>query len=69
MRVLYIHIFLNARELGYGGVVVWVIILVIIFVIIAGLFYLFDKVERKDGKFIFYFKNTENKTLDTNMEE
>ena len=66
---VYPYFFLNTRELGYGGVVVWVFILVIIFVIIAGLFYLFDKVERKDGKFIFYFKNTENKTLDTNMEE
>lgn len=40
--VVYPYFFLDVNELGYGGLTLWVSILVIIFIIIGYIFYFFD---------------------------
>ena len=54
---LYPYFFLDAEKLGYGGVAVWVAVLLIEFVFIAFLLYLYDRVKYENGKFSFKMKN------------
>ena len=54
---LYPYFFLDAEKLGYGGVAVWVAVLLIAFVFIAFLLYLYDRVKYENGKFSFKMKN------------
>lgn len=54
---IYPYFFLNVSELGYGGVTVWILILLVVFIAIAFLFYLYDKLEIKNGKLNFSIKN------------
>lgn len=56
---IYPYFFLDAAELGYPKVFLWVVILVLVFIAIASLFYLYDKIERKDKKLTFYIKEKE----------
>lgn len=50
---VYPYFFLDAGELGYGGVAIWVSVLLVIFVVIAFFFYVYDKIEYKNGKLTF----------------
>ncbi|MGM9972157.1 MAG: Pr6Pr family membrane protein [Anaeroplasmataceae bacterium] len=54
---IYPYFFLDVNELGLGGVCIWVLILVIVFVVIAYLLFLYDKIEYKDKKISFSLKN------------
>ena len=53
---VYPYFFLNVDNLGIGMVFVWVIILLLIFIAIGYIFYLYDKLEIKDGKIKFNIK-------------
>lgn len=50
---IYPYFFLNVEELGFGGVLTWVSILVVVFVVIGYLFYLWNKVYYEEHKFKF----------------
>lgn len=54
---VYPYFFLNADELGYGGVALWVLILLLVFIVIAFLFFLYDKLEYKDKRLTFSLKD------------
>lgn len=56
---IYPYFFLNVNELGYSGVLIWVLILILAFIAIAFLFYFYDKIEYKDKKITFSFKKDE----------
>ena len=47
---VYPYFFLDVNDLGYGGVALWVLILLVIFVVIAFLFFLYDKIEYQNKK-------------------
>ncbi|MDE6667561.1 MAG: Pr6Pr family membrane protein [Clostridia bacterium] len=54
----YPYFFLNVNDLGYGGVVLWVFILVVVFVVLGYLMFIYDKlVKDENGKWKFDFKN------------
>ncbi len=53
---IYPYFFLNVSELGLGGVLLWVLILFVVFILIAGLFYLYDKIEIENKKLKFYLE-------------
>jgi hypothetical protein len=40
---LYPYFFLNVERLGFGGVALWVIILVIIFIALGYILFMFDR--------------------------
>ncbi len=53
----YPYFFLNVDKLGYGGVIGWVAILVLVFIAIGYLMFVYDKLVKKDGKWQLDFKN------------
>lgn len=54
----YPYFFLDVNELGYGGVVVWVLILLAIFGVLGYIMFVYDKlVKDENGKFRFDFSN------------
>lgn len=54
----YPYFFLNVNELGYGGVALWVFILVCVFVVLGYLMFIYDKlVKDENGKWKMDFKN------------
>jgi hypothetical protein len=53
----YPYFFLNVNKLGYGGVCVWVIILLAVFAAIGYLMFLYDKLQKNEnGKWSLNFK-------------
>ena len=53
----YPYFFLDVNELGYGGVCVWVVILLLIFAVLSYLMFLYDKlVKDENGKWKLDFK-------------
>ena len=54
---VYPYFFLDADELGYIGVAIWVLVLLAAFILIAFLFYLYDKIKYENGKLTFKLKN------------
>ncbi|MDE6613770.1 MAG: Pr6Pr family membrane protein [Clostridia bacterium] len=53
----YPYFFLNVDKLGYGGVVGWVAILVVVFIAVGYLLFLYDKLIKENGKWKLDFKN------------
>lgn len=53
----YPYFFLDVNELGYGGVVVWVVILVAVFTVLGYLLWLYNRIVIVDGKFKLDLKN------------
>ncbi len=53
---IYPYFFLDVNKLGYGGVFLWVGILVVAFIAIAYLLFLYDKIYIKDKKIYFSLK-------------
>ena len=54
----YPYFFLNVNKLGYGGVCLWVLILLLIFAVLSYLMFVYDKlVKDENGKWKFDFKN------------
>ncbi|MCM1439147.1 MAG: Pr6Pr family membrane protein [Roseburia sp.] len=54
----YPYFFLNVNKLGYGGVCVWVLILLLIFAALSYLMFVYDKlVKDENGKWKLDFKN------------
>ena len=54
----YPYFFLDANELGYGGVCIWVLILLVIFAALSYIMFIYDKlVKGENGKWKFDFKN------------
>ena len=53
----YPYFFLDVNELGYGGVIVWVLILVAVFTVLGYLLWLYNRLTIKDGKLNADFKN------------
>lgn len=65
---VYPYFFLDVNTLGYGGVLLWVLALFCVFAALGYLLWLFNRLQRRDGKFKFDFagllrpeKGTENK--------
>lgn len=54
---IYPYFFLNVSDIGYLKVSLWIITLVVIFIILAFILYLYDKLEIKDGKINFKISN------------
>lgn len=52
----YPYFFLDVNELGYGGVAVWVVILLVVFIAIGYLMWLYDKLVKADGRWKLVFK-------------
>ena len=46
----YPYFFLDVNDIGYGGVVVWVVILLVVFIAIGYLLWLYDKLAKVDGR-------------------
>ncbi len=53
----YPYYFLDVNDLGYGGVMVWVVILVAVFTVLGYLLWLYNRIEIVDGKLKIDFKN------------
>lgn len=53
----YPYFFLDVNELGYGGVMVWVVILVAVFTVLGYLLWLYNRVTVENGKLKVDFKN------------
>ncbi len=53
----YPYFFLDANELGYGGVVLWVLGLMAVFVVLGYLLWLWNRFDKVDGKWKFDFQN------------
>ena len=47
---LYPYFFLNVERLGFGGVALWVIILVVIFIALGYILFMFDRFQMIKGK-------------------
>jgi hypothetical protein len=53
----YPYFFLNVNKLGYGGVFLWVLVLVLVFGVIGYIMFLYDKIVRdSNGKLCMNFK-------------
>ncbi len=53
----YPYFFLNVNKLGYGGVCVWVVILLLIFAVLSYIMFIYDKlVKDENGKWKLDFK-------------
>ena len=61
----YPYFFLDVRSIGYGGVLVWVLILLAVFVVLSYLMWAYDKLVKKDGKWKFDFSPLKNKEKST----
>lgn len=53
----YPYFFLDVNKLGYGGVMVWVIILVAVFTVLGYLLWLYNRITVENGKLKVDFKN------------
>ncbi len=53
----YPYFFLDVNEKGYGGVAVWVVILVVVFIALGYILWLYNRLVKEDGKIKFDFKN------------
>lgn len=53
----YPYFFLDVNSLGYGGVMVWVVILVVIFTVLGYLLWLYNRCTLENGKLKADFKN------------
>lgn len=53
----YPYFFLDVNDLGYGGVMVWVVILVLIFTVLGYLLWLYNRITIENGKLKIDFKN------------
>lgn len=53
----YPYFFLNVNNLGYGGVTIWVTILVVIFIAIGYILWIYNRIIKENGKIKFDFKN------------
>lgn len=53
----YPYFFLDVNELGYGGVMVWVVILVAVFTVLGYLLWLFNRITFENGKLKADFKD------------
>lgn len=51
----YPYFFLDVNELGYGGVAVWVVILLVVFIVLGYIMWLYDKLIKVDGKWRLVF--------------
>lgn len=54
----YPYFFLDMGELGFGGLMMWIGILLALFLALGYLLFLYDKLVQKDGKWKFDFSNT-----------
>ncbi|MBQ8332900.1 MAG: Pr6Pr family membrane protein [Clostridia bacterium] len=54
---VYPYFFLDAGELGVGGVAVWLAVLLAAFIVIAFLFWLYDRLEYRGGRLTFSFRD------------
>ena len=53
----YPYFFLNVKELGYGGVCLWILGLLGVFVVLGYLLWLWNRFDKIDGKWKFDFRN------------
>ena len=53
----YPYFFLDVNDLGYGGVIGWVAILVVVFTVLGYLLWLYNRATIENGKLKFDFKN------------
>ncbi|MDE7163609.1 MAG: Pr6Pr family membrane protein [Clostridia bacterium] len=53
----YPYFFLDVNDLGYGGVMVWVVILVAVFTVLGYLLWLYNRIMIENGKLKVDFKN------------
>ena len=54
----YPYFFLDVNDIGYGGVVVWVVILLIVFIAIGYLMWLYDKLVKVDRRWKLCFSKS-----------
>lgn len=47
----YAYFFIDVSEIGYGGVMVWAVILTIAFLVVGYLMFLYDRLIKVDGKY------------------
>lgn len=53
----YPYFFLDVNSKGYGGVAIWVVILVVVFIALGYILWLYNRLVKEDGKIKFNFKN------------
>ena len=53
----YPYFFLDVSTLGYGGVAIWVVILVAVFVVLGYLLWFYNRLVKENGKWRFNLKN------------
>lgn len=53
----YPYFFLNVSELGYGGVLLWIVGLLAVFTALGYLLWLWNRFDKIDGKWKFDFHN------------
>lgn len=53
----YPYFFLDVNKLGYGGVVVWVVILVAVFIVLGYLLWFYNRLVKENGKWKFDMKH------------
>ncbi|MBQ8356722.1 MAG: Pr6Pr family membrane protein [Clostridia bacterium] len=53
----YPYFFLNVQELGLGGLMIWIAVLLLLFLALGYLFFLYDKLVRIDGKWRLDFSD------------
>ena len=53
----YPYFFLDVNTLGYGGVLIWVLVLFAVFVVLGYLLWLWNRLDKVDGKWKFDFTN------------
>lgn len=58
---VYPYFFLNVNRYGYGGVALWILMFVAIFALVGYLYWLYDKLVKKDGKWRLDFSPVGNK--------
>lgn len=53
----YPYFFLDVNDLGYGGVMVWVLILLVVFTVLGYIMWFYNRLVKVDGKWKFDLKN------------
>lgn len=62
--IIYPYFFLDVNQLGYMGVLEWIGILLIVFIVIEYLFYLINYIQKKSYRIKnYYFKNIRTNKL------
>lgn len=54
---VYPYFFLDVNTLGYGGVIIWVLALMLVFIVLGYLLWLWNRLYKQDGKWKFDFDN------------